>query len=146
MALAMLRAGGLFPGLVGRGGMGRALCVVVVGAYVHGVSVRLVGDLVKALGCDAGISQSEVSRICADLDEQLDAFWMCLLDHIRLPGLFCGVCCVFRRQDDAVVCTISMSVGFCVTASSAGLSVGMLLCVGWVGGLLSGVGFSPRCA
>ncbi|GHE79655.1 hypothetical protein GCM10018771_71930 [Streptomyces cellulosae] len=115
-----------------------------MGAYGHGVSVRSVGDLVKALGCDAGISQSEVSRMCADLGGQLDAFRTRPLDHIRLPGLFFGVW-VLRRQDDAVEYTISMSAGFCVTASSAGPSVGMLLCVGCVGGLLSGAGFSPRC-
>jgi transposase-like protein len=37
-------------------------------AYVHGTSTRKVDDLVKALGVDAGISKSEVSRICAELD------------------------------------------------------------------------------
>lgn len=126
--------------------MGRALCVVVVGAYVHGVFICLVGDLEKALGCAVGVSGSGVFRSWAELGGQLDAFRMCLLDHLRLAGLFFGVCCVFRGRGGAVVCTISMSAGFCVTASSAGLSVGILLCVGWVGGLLSGVGFSPRCA
>ena len=39
-------------------------------AYLHGVSTRKVDDLVKALGADTGISKSEVSRICADLDER----------------------------------------------------------------------------
>ena len=39
-----------------------------------GTSVRKVDDLVKALGADTGISKSEVSRICADLDEQVAAF------------------------------------------------------------------------
>jgi putative transposase len=37
-------------------------------AYVHGVSTRKVDDLVKALGVDAGISKSEVSRRGKDLD------------------------------------------------------------------------------
>jgi len=41
---------------------------VVEGAYVLGVSTRRVGDLVGTLGI-AGISKSEVSRICAALDE-----------------------------------------------------------------------------
>jgi transposase-like protein len=36
--------------------------------------VRKVDDLVKALGADTGISKSEVSRICADLDEQVASF------------------------------------------------------------------------
>ncbi len=43
-------------------------------AYLHGVSTRKVDDLVKALGVDTGISKSEVSRICADLDEEVAAF------------------------------------------------------------------------
>src|SRR3954454_22824699 len=43
-------------------------------AYLHGVSTRKVDDLVKALGADTGISKSEVSRICADLDEEAGAF------------------------------------------------------------------------
>ena len=43
-------------------------------AYVHGVSTRKVDDLVKALGADVGISKSEVSRICAELDAEVAAF------------------------------------------------------------------------
>jgi putative transposase len=43
-------------------------------AYWHGVSTRKVDDLVRALGVDSGISNSEVSRICADLDAEVSAF------------------------------------------------------------------------
>ena len=43
-------------------------------AYLHGVSTRKVDDLVRALGIDSGISKSEVSRICADLDVEVGAF------------------------------------------------------------------------
>jgi transposase-like protein len=43
-------------------------------AYLHGVSTRKVDDLVRALGADSGISNSEVSRICADLDQEVSAF------------------------------------------------------------------------
>ena len=50
-----------------------ALLAVVQEAYVHGVSTRKVDDLVKALGVD-GISKSEVSRICAELDTAVAAF------------------------------------------------------------------------
>jgi transposase-like protein len=42
-------------------------------AYVEGVSTRRVDDLVKALGCD-GISKSQVSRICQELDAVVEAF------------------------------------------------------------------------
>ena len=50
-----------------------ALLAVVQEAYVHGVSTRKVDDLVKALGVD-GISKSEVSRICGELDTVVAAF------------------------------------------------------------------------
>jgi putative transposase len=45
----------------------RALLAVVQHAYIPGVSTRWVDDLVKALGLD-GISKSQVSRICQELD------------------------------------------------------------------------------
>jgi putative transposase len=40
----------------------------------HGVSTARVDDLVTALGADTGISKSEVSRICADPDQEVGAF------------------------------------------------------------------------
>ncbi|GAA4702213.1 hypothetical protein GCM10023215_46730 [Pseudonocardia yuanmonensis] len=52
----------------------QALFAVVMEAYLHGVSTRKVDDLVRALGADTGISKREVSRICADLDEEVGAF------------------------------------------------------------------------
>jgi putative transposase len=51
-----------------------ALFAVIMEAYLHGTSTRKVDDLVKALGADSGISKSEVSRICADLDTEVAAF------------------------------------------------------------------------
>jgi putative transposase len=52
----------------------QALFAVVMEAYVHGVSTRKVDDLVQALGVASGVSKSEVSRICADLDGELAVF------------------------------------------------------------------------
>jgi len=46
---------------------------VIAEAYVQGVSTRKVEELAQALGID-GISKSEVSRICARLDEHVEAF------------------------------------------------------------------------
>ena len=43
-------------------------------AYVGGVSTRSVGNLIAALGIDSGISKSEVSRVCASLDEVFTVF------------------------------------------------------------------------
>ncbi len=57
-------------------------------AYVHGVSTRAVDDLVKALGADSGVSKSEVSRICAELDAEVEAFADRPLDHTAFPYVF----------------------------------------------------------
>jgi putative transposase len=70
-----LRQGSFFPSLLERRRrVDQALFAVVMEAYVHGVSTRKVDDLVKALGADTGISKSEVSRICGNLDEDVAAF------------------------------------------------------------------------
>ena len=47
-----------------------ALTAVVQEAYVHGVSTRAVDDLVKAMGM-SGISRSQVSPLCAEIDEKV---------------------------------------------------------------------------
>ena len=51
----------------------QALRAVVQEAYVHGVSTRKVDELVKALGLD-GISKSQVSRMCQELDTVVEPF------------------------------------------------------------------------
>src|SRR6266513_1976863 len=51
----------------------KALAAVVQEAYVHGVSTRSVDDLVKAMGM-SGISKSQVSRLCAEIDDKVKAF------------------------------------------------------------------------
>jgi transposase-like protein len=74
LAIPKVRPGTYFPSLLQpRRRAEQALLTVVQEAYVHGVSTRKVDDLVKALGLD-GISKSEVSRICADLDPVVEAF------------------------------------------------------------------------
>jgi putative transposase len=60
-----------FPSLLEtRRRVDRALWAVVMEAYVSGVSTRKVDEVVAALGCESGISKSEVSRICQVLDTQ----------------------------------------------------------------------------
>ncbi|MEI2816836.1 MAG: transposase [Microthrixaceae bacterium] len=69
-----LRAGSYLPSLLEpRRRIDQALYAVVMEAYVNEMT-RSVDDLVAALGVDSGISKSEVSRICAGLDERVDAF------------------------------------------------------------------------
>jgi len=75
LRIPKLRQGSFFPALLERRRrVDQALFAVVMEAYLHGVSTRKVDDLVKALGADTGISKSEVSRICADLDGEVAAF------------------------------------------------------------------------
>jgi putative transposase len=75
LRIPKLRVGSFFPSLLERRRrVDQALFAVVMEAYLHGVSTRKVDDLVKALGADTGISKSEVSRICADLDAEVSAF------------------------------------------------------------------------
>ena len=49
------------------------MVAVIQEAYVHGVSTRSVDDLVKAMGA-GGMSKSQVSRLCAEIDERVNAF------------------------------------------------------------------------
>jgi len=72
LRIPRLREGSYFPSLLKPRRRGeRALLAVVQEAYVLGVSTRKMEALVRALGMD-GISKSEVSRICGDLDEEVN--------------------------------------------------------------------------
>jgi putative transposase len=89
LRIPKLRTGSFFPSLLERRRrVDQALFAVVMEAYLHGVSARKVDDLVKALGADTGISKSEVSRICADLDEEVDAFRDRSLAAAAFPYVF----------------------------------------------------------
>ena len=74
LQIPKLRQGSYFPALLEpRRRAERALLSVVQQAYVEGVSTRRVDDLVRSLGCE-GISKSQVSRICAELDSVVTSF------------------------------------------------------------------------
>ena len=89
LAIPKLRSGSFFPSLLERRRrIDQALFAVVMEAYVTGTSVRKVDDLVKALGADTGISKSEVSRICADLDAEVAAFADRDLSETAFPYVF----------------------------------------------------------
>jgi putative transposase len=69
-----VRDGSFFPSLLEpRRRAERALVSVVQEAYVQGISTRRVDDLVQALGMQ-GISKSQVSRMCAELDKEVENF------------------------------------------------------------------------
>jgi transposase-like protein len=74
LEIPKLRKGSYFPGfLEPRRASEKALTAVIQEAYVQGVSTRSVDDLVKAMGM-TGISKSQVSRLCAEIDERVKAF------------------------------------------------------------------------
>ena len=104
LRIPKLREGSFFPALLEpRRRIDRALLAVVMEAYVHGVSTRKVDDLVKALGVDAGISKSEVSRICAELDAEVAHFRSRSLAHTAFPYLFLDATYLKARVDGRVV-------------------------------------------
>ena len=74
LRIPRLRRGSYFPGFLEPRRMAeKALTAVIQEAYIHGVSTRSVDDLVKALGM-SGVSKSQVSRLCAEIDERVTAF------------------------------------------------------------------------
>lgn len=74
LQIPKLRKGSYFPPfLEPRRTAEKALAAVIQEAYVQGVSTRSVDDLVKALGM-TGISKSQVSRLCTEIDERVNAF------------------------------------------------------------------------
>ena len=74
LAIPRLRKGSYFPSfLEPRRTAEKALVAVIQEAYVHGVSTRSVDDLVKAMGA-GGMSKSQVSRLCAEIDVRVNAF------------------------------------------------------------------------
>jgi transposase-like protein len=74
LRIPKLRKGSYFPGFLEPRRMAeKALTAVIQEAYVQGVSTRAVDDLVKAMGM-SGISKSQVSRLCEEIDERVKAF------------------------------------------------------------------------
>ncbi len=104
LKIPKLRKGSFFPSVLERRRrIDQALYAVVMEAYVHGVSTRKVDDLVSALGVDAGISKSEVSRICGALDEEMTAFRARNLSHLGFVYLLCDATYVKARVGGRVV-------------------------------------------
>src|SRR3954469_14459516 len=85
-----LRTGSFFPSLLApRRRIDVALHAVVMQAWIEGVSTRKVDDLVAALGVESGISKSEVSRICGQLDTEVAAWRARPLGEQAFPYVFC---------------------------------------------------------
>jgi transposase-like protein len=128
LRIPKLRRGSFFPSLLEpRRRIDQAVWAVVMEAYVHGVSTRKVDDLVAALGIDTGISKSEVSRICGELDETVGAFRERRLDATRFPYLFLDATYLKAHQGPSVVAkAVVIATGVTATGSREvlGLAVG----------------------
>jgi len=74
LRIPKLRTGSYFPGfLEPRRLAEKALTAVIQEAYVQGISTRSVDELVRAMG-GSGVSKSQVSRLCEEIDEKVQAF------------------------------------------------------------------------
>ena len=125
LRIPKLRTGSFFPSLLERRRrIDQALFAVVMEAYLHGVSTRKVDDLVKALGADTGISKSEVSRICKDLDGEVGAFRDRSLADTTYPYVFLDATyCKARVNHRVVSQAIVVAIG--VTADGRREVLGM---------------------
>ena len=119
-----LREGIYFPSLLEpQRRSERALLAVIQQAYVEGVSTRRrVDDLVKALGCE-GISKSQVSRICQELDVVVDGFMGRPLDGGPYPYLWLDALTQKVREDGRIV-NVSVVVATAINGEGSGRSSG----------------------
>jgi len=102
LRIPKIRKGSYFPGFLEPRRMAeKALTAVIQEAYVQGVSTRSVDDLVKALGM-SGISKSQVSRLCAEIDEKIAAFLNRPLEG-EWPYLWLDATYVKVRQNGRIV-------------------------------------------
>ena len=119
-----LREGSYFPSLLSpRRRSERALLAVIQQAYVEGVSTRRVDDLVKALGCE-GISKSQVSRICQELDVVVEGFLGRPLDGGPYPYLWLDALTQKVREDGRIV-NVSVVVATAVNGEGKREIIGM---------------------
>ncbi len=103
IAIPKVRSGSFFPALLcPRRRIDVALHAVVMQAYVEGVSTRRVDDIVIAMG-GTGISRSEVSRICAELDTEVAAWRTRPLDEQAFPYVFLDATYCKARVNKRVV-------------------------------------------
>ena len=117
LRIPKLRKGAYFPSfLEPRRLTEKALMAVVQEAWVHGVSTRSVEDLVTAMGISDGMSKSEVSRICKDIDGRVQSFLNRPIEG-DWPYLWIDATYVKARQGERVV---SVAVIIAVGANTDG--------------------------
>ena len=116
LRIPKLRKGSYFPVFLEPRRMAeKALTAVIQEAYIHGVSTRSVDDLVKAMGM-TGISKSQVSRLCEEIDGKIEAFLNRPIEG-DWPYLWLDATYVKVRQSGRIV---SVAVIVAVAVNSAG--------------------------
>ena len=104
LGIPKLRTGSFFPELLEpRRRIDKALWAVIMRAYITGTSTRKVDDLVKALGCDTGISKSTVSRICKAIDDDVAVLRTRRLDHLPFVYVWLDATYVHVREHGQVI-------------------------------------------
>jgi putative transposase len=127
LAVPKLRQGSYFPSLLEpRRRAEQALAAVVAQCYVEGVSTRRVDDVARAMGLE-GISKSQVSRICAELDDAVAAWRSRPLDAGPYPFVWIDALSMKVREGGRV-CNTAVLVATAVNADGhrelLGLEVG----------------------
>ena len=124
LRIPKIREGSYFPSLLEpRRRSERALLSVIQQAYVEGVSTRRVDDLIKSLGCD-GISKTQVSRICRDLDQVVETFLGRPLDGGPYPYVWLDELTQKVREGGRIV-NVSVAVSTGVNAQGQREILGM---------------------
>ena len=104
VGIPKLRTGSFFPELLEpRRRIDKALWAVIMTAYITGTSTRKVDDLVKALGCDSGVSKSTVSRICTQIDADVTVLRTRRLDHLPFVYVWLDATYMHVRENRHVV-------------------------------------------
>jgi putative transposase len=102
LRIPKLRRGSYFPAfLEPRRLAEKALTAVVQEAYVQGISTRSVDDLVRSMGME-GISKSQVSRLCGEIDERVQTFLNRPIEG-EWPYVWLDATCVKARRDHHIV-------------------------------------------
>lgn len=104
LRIPKLRVGSFFPSLLEpRRRVDQALWAVIMTAYITGTSTRKVDDLVRALGCETGVSKSTVSRICKGIDDEVHAFRTRPLGHLAMPYVYLDATYIKARHNHRIV-------------------------------------------
>ncbi len=123
LRIPRLRKGSYFPSfLEPRRTAEKALTAVIQEAYIHSVSTRSVDDLVQAMGA-SGVSKSQVSRLCAEIDEQVNAFLDRPIEG-EWPYLWLDATYVKVRQDGRIV-SVSATIATAVNTDGRREVLGM---------------------